>query len=207
MSFRPTLVVLAAGHGSRADGTQRRLQQPMAGGSVLGATLRHAIETQLPVVVVTTALLAPLVAGQLATRDMIVVSDAEARRGTAHAFASAVAERASSPGWLMLPGDLPLVRPETLRAVARALEQHAVVFAQYKGRRGHPVGFSAELLSELITLRGDDGLRRVVARYPAHGQEVDDAGVLTEVEVAAEAPAAEPVVAAPGPGLTGPVQA
>jgi len=86
----------------------------------------------------------------------------------------------------VLPGDMPLVRPGTLLAVAGALEQNPVVYAQHRGRRGHPVGFAAELYSELILLRGDDGARRIMARYPAHGQEVDDPGVLLDVDTASD---------------------
>jgi molybdenum cofactor cytidylyltransferase len=44
------------------------------------------------------------------------------------------------------------------------------------------VGFAAELYSELILLRGDEGVRRVMARYPAQGVELDDPGVLLDVD-------------------------
>ena len=77
---------------------------------------------------------------------------------------------------------MPLVQPQTLRDVAKALAQHAVVYAQHRGRRGHPVAFAAELYSELTALDGDEGARRIVARYPVHGEEVDDAGVLLDVD-------------------------
>jgi molybdenum cofactor cytidylyltransferase len=182
MRFRPTIVIPAAGAGSRFGGALHKLQQEFAGSTVLGSTVRRAIETQLPVVVVTTAALAPLVGHQLATRDIVVLSDEEAARGMGASIASGVAERSGAPGWLVLPGDMPLVRPGSILAVASALEHHAVVFAQHRGRRGHPVGFAAELYSELVVLSNDDGARRVVLRYPAHGQEVDDAGVLLDVD-------------------------
>ena len=86
----------------------------------------------------------------------------------------------------MLPGDMPVVKTETLLEVARELAHHAVVFAQHRGVRGHPVGFSAELYSELTALRGDEGARRLVARYPAIGVEVDDPGVLIDVDTEAD---------------------
>ncbi|HLL20403.1 MAG TPA: nucleotidyltransferase family protein [Rubrivivax sp.] len=149
---------------------------------MLGTTVRQAIETQLPVVVVTTAALAPLVASYLATRDIVVLSVAEAARGMGATIAAGVAERSGAPGWLVLPGDMPLVRPGTVLAVASALEHHAVVYAQHRGRRGHPVGFAAELYSELVVLNNDDGARRVMLRYPAHGEDVEDAGVLLDVD-------------------------
>ena len=67
-------------------------------------------------------------------------------------------------------------------AVASALEQYPIAFAQHRGRRGHPVGFSAELYSELVALQGDEGARRILARYPSQAIEIDDAGVLVDVD-------------------------
>ena len=99
-----------------------------------------------------------------------------------YTLAAGVAERSGAPGWIVMPADMPLLRPSTVLAVATALEQHPVVYAQYRGRRGHPVAFAAELYSELILLDGDDGARRVVARYPSHGQDVDDPGALLDVD-------------------------
>lgn len=182
MRFRPSLIVLAAGRGRRFLGEHHKLDQPLGGTTVLGATVRHAVQTQLPVVVVTVAARAEGLARQLATRDIVVVSDDDAARGMGASIAAGVAERSGAPGWLVLPGDMPLVRPDSILAVATALEHHAVAYAQYRGRRGHPVGFAAELYTELVLLNGDDGARRVVARYPAHGQEVDDPGVLLDVD-------------------------
>jgi len=186
MRFRPTIVVPAAGRGSRFGGPGHKLEQPFEDGTVLGATLRHAIQTQLAVVVVTTAALAAEAGRHVAARDIVVLSGGEAARGMGYTIAAGVAERSGAPGWLVLPGDMPLVRPGTMLAVATALEQHPVVYAQYKGRRGHPVGFAAELYSELIQLDNDDGARRVVARYPAYGQDVDDPGVLMDVDTPAD---------------------
>jgi molybdenum cofactor cytidylyltransferase len=182
MRFRPTIVVPAAGLGSRFGGPSHKLAQPFDGSTVLATTVRHAVQTQLPVVVVTTAALAPLLAEVLARRDIVVLTNAQAARGMGATIANGVAERSGAPGWVVLPGDMPLVQPDTILAVASALEQHPVVYAQYKGRRGHPVAFAGELYSELIQLTGDDGARRVLARYPAFGQDVMDAGVLLDVD-------------------------
>ena len=186
MRIRPSIVVLAAGQGSRFGGPQHKLAQAFDGGTVLGATVRRAIESQLPVIVVTTAALAPVVGRLIATRDIVVLSAGEAARGMGYSIAAGVSERSGAPGWLVLPADMPLVKPDSLLAVASALEQHPIVYAQYRGRRGHPVGFAAELYSELILLDGDEGARRLVARYPAHGEELDDPGVLLDVDTPAD---------------------
>lgn len=182
MRFRPAIIVPAAGRGSRFGGPQHKLEQAFDGLTVLGATVRQAVRSQLPVVVITTEALVGAVCHQVARRDIVVLSEADAARGMGFSIATGVGERSGAPGWLVLPGDMPLVQPDSLLAVATALEQYPVVYAQYRGRRGHPVGFAAELYSELIQLNGDEGARRVMARYPAFGQEVPDAGVLFDVD-------------------------
>ncbi len=182
MKTHPTIVVLAAGFGSRYKGARHKLDEPLHGSTVLGCTLRQAVASQLPVVLVTTAPFVAAASEVLAMRDIVVLSLAEASRGMGHSIAAGVGERPDAGGWLILPGDMPMVRAQTLRAVAAALERHAVVYAQYRGRRGHPVGFGSELYSELIALTGDEGARRIVARYPVHGEELDDPGVLVDVD-------------------------
>lgn len=200
----PTIVILAAGQGSRFKGAQHKLDQPLAGGTVLSSTLRSAVESRLPVLLVTTAPFVASASKVLAMRDIVVLSAAEASRGMGHSIAVGVAERASSAGWLMLPGDMPLVRPGSLRAVAAALERHPVVYAQHRGRRGHPVGFAAELYSELVLLDGDEGARRIVARYPVHGEEVDDPGVLVDVDTQEDLAAVRAATAEPTAGAVPP---
>jgi molybdenum cofactor cytidylyltransferase len=190
----PTVIVLAAGMGTRFRGAGHKLAQMLAdqdsgdAAPVLSLTLRHAIASRLPVLVVTTAELAPLAHEEVAARDVIVVpSAAHIRgRGMGDSIAAGVAARADATGWVLLPGDMPRVKPGTLLAVANALDAHSVAFAQHQGRRGHPVGFSAELYSELIGLTGDEGARRLVARYPSHPVDVLDPGVLIDIDTAAD---------------------
>jgi len=186
MQSRPTVVVLAAGKGSRFKGSAHKLEQSLGDLSVLGRTLHNAIESHLPVVVVTTQALAVGAARIVAARDVVVVPPTLAALGMGHSIAAGVAARADAPGWLLLPGDMPMVRPATLLSVAAALEHHPVAYAQYQGRRGHPVGFAAELYSELMMLSGDEGARRIVARYPAIGVDVEDPGVLLDLDTEAD---------------------
>lgn len=186
----PVVVVLAAGRGSRFKAREHKLLQPLGASSVLGTTLRHVLASRLALVVVATAALSEIVAQSVATRDIVVLP--EVGETTAHplgmgySIACGVGARPDASGWLILPGDMPMVRPETLLAVARALDEHTIAYAQYRGRRGHPVGFDAGLFSELATLSGDDGARRLLARYAAHGVEVDDPGVLIDIDTAAD---------------------
>ncbi len=186
MKSRPAVIVLAAGRGSRFRGLHHKLMQGLGASSVLATTLSNALATQLPVLVVTTEPLAELVSRHVATRDMVVLpsvgSPASQELGMGYSIAAGVAARSNASGWLILPADMPMVRTSTLLAVASELDSHAIAYAQHRGLRGHPVGFAAELYSELVMLSGDEGARRLVARYPAQGVEVDDPGVLLDVD-------------------------
>jgi molybdenum cofactor cytidylyltransferase len=201
----PTIIVLAAGLGSRFAGDGPKLAQPLAAASVLATTLRNAIESRLPVVVVTTAELAPIAQAQVAARDLLVVPAAAPMRGRGmgDSIAAGVAARGHAGGWLVLPADMPRVRPSTLQAVAQAIETHPIAYAQHQGRRGHPVGFAAELYSELIALTGDEGARRLIARYPAAAVNVDNAGVLIDIDTVEDLAAVRTGLAArPAPDRT-----
>ncbi len=183
------IVVLAAGRGSRFDALRHKLAQPLGASTVLGQTVGHAIETGLAVVVVTTEALKTEAATLVAGRDVVVLPDwRRAHNGVGMGFsiAAGVAARPDAAGWLVLPGDMPLVKPASILAVAASLATHPVVFAQHLGRRGHPVGFSAELFSELIQLTGDEGAKRIMARYPSKAVEVGDPGVLIDVDTEAD---------------------
>lgn len=190
MNSQPAVIVLAAGKGSRFLGSEHKLAQEFGAATVLGTTLRHAIASQLQVVVVTTEALAELARHSIAARDVVVLPEVgvgdHPLLGMGYSIGAGVNARPEASGWIVLPGDMPLVRPHTIQTVARQLAQHPVVYAQHKGRRGHPVGFAAELYSELATLSGDEGARRLIARYPSLAVEVDDPGVLVDVDTEAD---------------------
>jgi molybdenum cofactor cytidylyltransferase len=185
MKNSPVIVVLGAGKGSRYKGPRHKLSEPLGGHSVLSSTVRNAIASGLPVLVVTTPAFVDEAAQWIARRDVVVLgqhSGGVAPGGMGDSIAAGVAARSSAAGWIVLPADMPLVKPATLLKVAAALAQHPVAFAQHKGRRGHPVAFAAELFSDLLRLSGEEGARRILARYPAQGIEVDDPGVLLDMD-------------------------
>ena len=104
--------------------------------------------------------------------------------GAGYSIAAGVTARAQACGWLVLPGDMPRVRPQTLQLMARAVGQGAapIACAQHLGRAGHPLGLAAEMYNELSRLSGDQGLRRLLARYPSFPVETGDPGVLIDID-------------------------
>jgi molybdenum cofactor cytidylyltransferase len=101
-------------------------------------------------------------------------------------IAAAVRATADAGGWLILPADLPLVQAATMRRIALALSQWQAVQPVHAGARGHPVGFAASNGAALMALAGPTGavsvLRRLRARNAVGEVEVDDAGVVTDID-------------------------
>src|SRR5207244_7055817 len=98
----PVVLVLAAGRGERfvaSGGTGSKLQARLGDRTVLEHTISAVIASGLP----------------------LHVEDA-GHAGMGDSIAAAVRATPEAGGWLVLPGDLPLVRPLSLRAVVQALQ-------------------------------------------------------------------------------------
>jgi molybdenum cofactor cytidylyltransferase len=162
----PVVLVLASGRGERfaaSGGTGAKLQALLGGIPVLQRTLDAVRASGLP----------------------FHLEDA-GHAGMGDSIAAAVRATSDAPGWLVLPGDLPLVQPDSLRAVAAALSRQSVVVPQFHGRRGHPVGFRAECRDALLALTGEHGAAPVVKRWQAAGGveslALADAGIVTDID-------------------------
>ncbi|MCW5255030.1 nucleotidyltransferase family protein [Verminephrobacter aporrectodeae subsp. tuberculatae] len=106
--------------------------------------------------------------------------------GMGDSIAAAVRATATASGWLVLPGDLPLIQPETLRTVADALQHCAVAAPVHHGARGHPVGFAAQCRQDLLSLAGEQGAAGVLHKHAQQGRvqwvEVRDEGTVIDVD-------------------------
>ncbi len=116
----------------------------------------------------------------------VVVNDTAAEgMGTSIAAGVRATAVAGTGGWLIALGDMPAIRPVTIASVCNVLAGGAgIVIPAFEGRRGHPVGFSADFADELMALHEDSGARGIVA---AHGDRVvllpvNDPGVLADID-------------------------
>ncbi len=163
---RIVVLVLASGRGERfaASGGQcAKLQAMLGGRSVLERTLDAVRSSGLT----------------------WHLEDA-GHPGMGDSIAAAVRATRSADGWLVLPGDLPLVQPESLRAVAEALGTHAVAVPVVQGQRGHPVGFSADCGEALAALSGPRGAAGIVAARGAFELPLEDVGCITDIDTVAD---------------------
>lgn len=90
-------------------------------------------------------------------------------------------------GVLYQPIDFPAIRESTMQALIRAFRPGVpLVIPRYRGERGHPVLLGADVVAELIELPPTAQARDITRRhYPeALFVDVDDAGVVTDVDTA-----------------------
>lgn len=88
-------------------------------------------------------------------------------------------------GWVVALGDMPCLQAQTVRDVADALRAGQDLAAPFfRGRRGHPVGFSRRHGPELQTLRGDRGAAELLLReaHLLHQVHVNDPGILVDLD-------------------------
>ncbi len=177
----PVVIVLAAGRGRRflaSGGAGSKLQADLHGKPVLDHVLAAVERSGLAHHVVHRA----------------------AGDGMADSIAAGVRATATASGWLILPGDLPLISAASLSRVAQALLLQPVVVPTFEGGRGHPVGFAGECYAALAALSGEAGGAAVVERYRREGRALllplDDPGILTDVDTLADLQRAHALLAA-----------
>lgn len=178
----PTVLVLASGRGERfraSGGQVHKLQALLAGRPVLQRTLDAVRASGLP----------------------WHLEDA-GHPGMGDCIAAAVRATAGAAGWLVLPGDLPLLQPDSLRRVAHALANGGadVVLPLYAGQRGHPVGFACGCRDELLALRGEAGAAAIVHARRQAGRvlqlALSDVGCITDIDTVAQLAQAEALLRA-----------
>jgi molybdenum cofactor cytidylyltransferase len=128
--------------------------------------------------------------GELLEREHCRVTFcADAVHGMGHTLAHGVAQAPEASGWVIALGDMPRVKPDTIRLVVAALRAGAKIAVPFhEGRRGLPVGFASELGAELRALRGDTGARELLERHRDAIVRIacDDPGILLDVDTKAD---------------------
>lgn len=183
-------ILLAAGRGRRFDpsGARNKLVQPLPGGEPVVAASARALLAAVPKVFAVVAPDDGGVAGTLRDLGCEVMVCTAADKGMGASLAHAVAcSLPRADAWLVALGDMPYVRPSTIAALARAIEQGSGIAAPVLGaRRGNPVAFGAMHLRALLALGGDEGARSIVRNNPVTWIDVSDPGIFRDIDTAAD---------------------
>lgn len=186
MSVRAVAVVTAAGSAERFGG--KKLLTPIDGEPLLDHTVRALLEGGVSEVIVVVGRDAR---GEL-ERDVNTLLDPRVRpvenpdpsRGMFSSIQRGVAE-AQGDAILVMPGDMPFVSTDTVRAVIAAFEKKpAIVSPRYGGKRGHPVALPISLRDEIRTADAHMTLHDVIHAHTDMrvDVDVDDPGINRDVD-------------------------
>jgi CTP:molybdopterin cytidylyltransferase MocA len=185
--LRAVAVVTAAGSAERFGG--RKLLATVDGEPLLDRTIRSLLDGGVSQVIV--------VVGRddraELERDVNAMNDARVwpvenpapERGMFSSIQEGIKE-VSGEVLLVLPGDMPYVRPETVRLVLDTWQlRGGVVSPKYNGKRGHPVALPLGLRDEIRATPVTATLHDVIKKHLGErfDLEVDDPGVLRDVDV------------------------
>ncbi|MFD0826017.1 nucleotidyltransferase family protein [Neobacillus sp. M.A.Huq-85] len=82
--------------------------------------------------------------------------------------------------FLLTPGDCPLVKKETIQLIAKSKGDVVIPSFHYKG--GHPIKLSSEVKKKILETHPDHNLREVLNHYEKNYLNVEDPGVLMDVD-------------------------
>jgi len=180
-------LLLAAGSASRFGSDKLRHALPH-GVAIAVQAARH-LKLELPTVVAVVRPGSPELSAALKGEgcEVVVCDNAAEGMGASLACAARAAAHSHSDteGYLVALGDMPFVRRTTIAAVRDALAAGAPLVAPYfRARRGHPVALSKAFYKDLLSLRGDEGAKkllaaneRVLVKIP-----VGDPGVIRDID-------------------------
>ena len=178
-------VLLAAGSATRFGAD--KLKATLPDGVPIGVAALEHLRAAVDEVVAVVRADDPSFADVLRLRGARISVCPEASDGMGASLAWGVCAAPVATGWVVALADMPWVRTETIAAVVAALDSGAKVAApEWRGARGHPVGFAASLYAELIALTGDEGAKSVLARHSPKLLAAEDPGILRDVDTPAD---------------------
>lgn len=163
--------MLAAG-GSRRLGRPKQLL-PYGSGVLLDTVLATARESGVDQIVLVLGGAADGIRRAVDTRGCDVVENAAYGAGCSSSIAAGIpALHPDTAVVVLLLGDQPGVRPETVRRLLAGLGDAKAAVCRYADGIGHPFAFARALLPDLRELHGDKAVWRLLERRAADVREV-----------------------------------
>ena len=189
-TLRSVAIITAAGSAERFGG--RKLLTPIDGEPLLDRTIRSLLDGGVSKVIVVVGRddRAELERDVNALNDARVwpIENPDPERGMFSSIQEGIQE-VSGDALLVLPGDMPYVKPETVRLVLDTWQlRRGIVSPRYRGKRGHPVAMPMGFRDEIRATPVSANLHEVIKRHldMRVDLDVDDPGVLRDVDVPAD---------------------
>ncbi|MFD6439246.1 NTP transferase domain-containing protein [Peribacillus sp. NPDC060186] len=180
-------IVLAAGYSSRANAFKMTLPMGQMGQkSVLEQTISK-FEGLCSRVIVVAGFQAEIIQEEIAkiisknaySFQIKFVYNENFNQGMFHSIQKGCNE-VNAPTFFITPGDCPLVKKETVQLLAKYKGNVVIPSFDYKG--GHPIKLSSEVKQKILETNPESNLRVVLGGYEKQYMNVDDAGVLMDVD-------------------------
>ncbi|MDE3199920.1 MAG: bifunctional UDP-N-acetylglucosamine diphosphorylase/glucosamine-1-phosphate N-acetyltransferase GlmU [Acidobacteriota bacterium] len=140
-STRLAVVIMAAGKGTRLKSARAKVLHEIGGKTLLGHVIAAASKLVSPTsIFVVVGHQAERVRAAFATSGVHFVEQTE-QRGTGHAVQCAREAVAGFDNVMVLSGDAPLIRPETLRNVWQFHQEHKAAMTLVSAEPAHPTGY------------------------------------------------------------------
>ncbi|MFZ4615296.1 MAG: nucleotidyltransferase family protein [Rectinemataceae bacterium] len=170
-------IVLAAGSSSRMG--KPKLHLPFGESTLLRTTVAAALAGGCcPVIVVGRRDDDNL--GSLASEGIIIVRNKDPSRGMLSSLCEGLA-LVRGEGFFFIPGDMPLVAATTYELLSGHFGAGPVI-PTYSGRRGHPVLMPSSLIRALLELPQDRPLKAFIEASGPTFVEMEDPGVLRDID-------------------------
>ena len=184
-------ILLAAGYGRRFQAQQpdgNKLLATLENGCSVAETSLHNLRLAVDHVIVVIRPNSPELQQQLSQPNCTVVESELAYTGMGASLADGTRALlthytgSSAKNVLVALADMPCIPLHCFQDVQEALSDAAIAAPTYQGQRGHPVGFQWQVISELTTLHGDEGARRLIQQYGIQTIPCNDAGVCFDID-------------------------
>lgn len=177
-------LILAAGRGTRF-GPEPKLLAVLDGQPLVRHAALAALRAGLHPVLAVTGHQSDRVTAALDGLDLAVVRNPAYASGLSTSLRAGLdALPAATRAVVVLLGDMPLVAPATIQALAAAFDgDQAAIVPTCKGRRGNPVLLAARLFPDLRRLTGDAGAGALLrARPDVLELPVADPAILADID-------------------------
>ncbi len=183
-SQKISAIVLAAGASTRMNGRVKQLL-PWRGKTLIENAIHAGAQSQADETLVVLGAHADAIQPIVEKTGARVVVNSEWAEG--HATSIRAGLNALAPeiaAAIFINADQPFLTPAVVDALIRRYRETdaPIIASVFAGRRGSPVLFDCAYFAELKELRGEQGGRELLAKYPVARVEFDDARLAIDVD-------------------------
>jgi len=178
-------IVLAAGFSSRF-GSSKLLAELSNGESVFQQTVQRIAKAFPERLIITRPEMATQLQKLAQGTATLSFEHAEQGMGATLAFAAQYID--DWDGCVVCLGDMPFIETSTYRCIAEQVTTDSIITPIFDSRIGNPVAFGRNYFSDLTTLSGDSGGRKLTKIHPqaVRQLQVSDPGILQDIDTLEE---------------------